>query len=79
MLNGWKFYGWEPKGLGKLTIIDAICWSSDPVFYELVDRMGVDNLASYALTFGLGQRTGIKLEGEEKGVVPTESWKTTTS
>lgn len=35
LLNGWKFYGWEPKGLGKLTIIDAICWSSDPVFYEL--------------------------------------------
>lgn len=78
LLNGWKFYGWEPKGLGKLTIIDAICWSSDPVFYELGRRMGVDNLASYALTFGLGQRTGIKLEGEEKGVVPTESWKTTT-
>jgi len=77
-LYGWNFYGWEPKGLGKLTIEDAICWSSDPVFYELGHRLGVDNLASYALTFGLGQTTGIKLEGEEKGTVPTESWKQAT-
>jgi len=75
ILNGWKFYGWEPKGLGKLNIVDAICWSSDPVFYELGHRMGADNLASYALTFGLGQETGIRLGGEEKGFVPTESWK----
>lgn len=75
LLGGWKFYGWEEKGLGKLTVADAITWSSDPVFYELGRRLGVDNLASYALTFGLGQRSGIKLQGEEKGTVPTENWK----
>lgn len=78
LLDGWKFYGWETKGLGKLTIEGAICWSSDPVFYELGRRMGIDNLASYGLTFGLGQRTGIKLGGEEKGIVPTQNWKETT-
>jgi len=78
VLNGWSFYGWETKGLGRLTIVDAIRWSSDPVFYELGHRMGVDNLASYALTFGLGQLTGIKLAGEEKGIVPTQSWKQST-
>lgn len=74
-LGGWSFYGWETKGLGRLNIVDALGWSSDPVFYELGRRMGVDNLASYALTFGFGQPTGIKLLGEEKGVVPTEKWK----
>jgi penicillin-binding protein 2 len=74
-LGGWNFYGWEEKGLGKLNIVDALVWSSDPVFYELGRRMGVDSLASYALTFGLGQRSGIKLQGEEKGTVPTEGWK----
>lgn len=78
ILSGWKFYGWETAGLGKLTIVDALALSSDPVFYELGNRMGVDNLASYALTFGLGQRTGIKLLGEEKGMVPTEEWKVAT-
>lgn len=78
VLNGWSFYGWEPKGLGKLTLVDAICWSSDPVFYELGNRMGVDKLANYSLTFGLGKLTGIGLPGEESGVVPTENWKMAT-
>ncbi len=75
VLGGWSFYGWEPKGLGRLNIVQALGWSSDPVFYELGRRMGVDNLASYALTFGFGQPTGIKLLGEDKGVVPTAKWK----
>lgn len=78
VLNGWKFYGWEPKGLGKLTLVDAISLSSDPVFYELGNRMGVDHLASYALTFNLGKLTGIRLPGEEAGTVPTASWKVST-
>lgn len=78
VLNGWKFYGWEPKGLGRLTLVDAIGLSSDPVFYELGNRMGIDNLASYAFTFGLGKITGIRLPGEEAGIVPTEIWKKNT-
>lgn len=78
VLNGWSFYGWQTKGLGELDLAGALAWSSDPVFYELGHRMGIDNLASYALTFGLGQKTGIKLRGEASGVVPTESWKLTT-
>lgn len=75
VLNGWSFYGWNTKGLGKLDIVGALAWSSDPAFYELGRRMGADNLASYALTFGFGQPSGIKLLGEESGIVPTEEWK----
>jgi penicillin-binding protein 2 len=76
--GGWDFYGWETKGLGKLDITGALAWSSDPVFYELGRRMGVDNLASYALTFGYGKLSGIKLPGEISGTVPTEEWKMAT-
>jgi len=78
ILNGWSFYGWNTKGLGPLNVVGALALSSDPVFYELGHRMGIDNLASYALTFGLGKKTGIKLLGEEAGLVPTEEWKMTT-
>jgi penicillin-binding protein 2 len=74
-LNGWKFYGWEAQGLGKLTISDALIFSSDPFFYEMGNRLGVDLLASYARTFGLGQKTNIELSGEEVGCVPTAEWK----
>ncbi|MEG6586547.1 penicillin-binding protein 2 [Dendrosporobacter sp. 1207_IL3150] len=78
VLNGWSFYGWNTKGLGKLDIAGALSWSSDPAFYELGHRMGIDNLASYALTFGYGKLTGIKLFGEDAGLVPTQQWKTDT-
>jgi len=77
-LNGWSFYGWEPRGLGRLILKDAIAKSSDPTFYELARRIGPDNLATYALTFGYGKLTGIKLPGEEQGLVPTEEWKKAT-
>lgn len=75
VLNGWKFYGWETKGLGKLRIDDGLAWSSDPLFYELGYRLGIDQLASYAVTFGFGQSSGIALPGEEDGLVPTKQWK----
>jgi len=78
VLQGWTFYGWEPKGLGRLNIVDALAMSSDPVFYELGRRLGTDNLAAYALTFGYGKSSGIGLLGEESGFVPTEEWKTKT-
>lgn len=75
VLSGWKFYGWEVKGLGPLTIVDALAKSSDPFFYEMGRRLGADTLASYALTFGFGSKSGIKLAGEDSGLVPTEEWK----
>lgn len=75
VLDGWQFYGWNTKGLGRLTIVDALAWSSDPVFYELGRRLGADTLAAYAVTFGYGQRAEIGLPGEAKGVVPTAEWK----
>ena len=77
VLNGWNFYGWETKGLGRLKIADGLAWSSDPMFYELGHRVGVDQLASYALTFGFGKLSGIELPGEEAGIVPTKEWKQT--
>ncbi|KYZ74979.1 peptidoglycan glycosyltransferase [Anaerosporomusa subterranea] len=76
-LSGWKFFGWNTKGLGRLNIAGALAMSSDPVFYELGHRLGADTLASYALTFGYGKASGIELP-EEHGLVPTEEWKVNT-
>jgi penicillin-binding protein 2 len=75
ILNGWKFYGWKKEGLGPMGVVDALGFSSDPYFYEMGRRLGADTLASYALTFGLGNKSGVKLAGEESGFVPTEEWK----
>lgn len=75
VLSGWKFYGWEVKGLGPLDLAGALAWSSDPYYYEMGNRMGVDKLADYAVAFGLGKPAGINLPGEAKGIVPTAAWK----
>lgn len=75
VLSGWKFHGWKPEGLGSLDMVAALAWSSDPYYYEMGNRLGVDRLADYAVAFGLGKPTGINLPGEAEGVVPTAAWK----
>lgn len=49
--------------------------SCNIVFYDLGRRVGPDELAAYARRFGLGERTGIDLPGERKGLVPDTAWK----
>jgi penicillin-binding protein 2 len=38
-------------------------------------RLGIERIRDYARRFGLGQRTGIPLEGEKTGLVPSPEWK----
>ncbi len=54
---------------------DAIAESCDVFFYEIGQRLGVDKLAKYAKAFGLGIPTGIELDSEAAGLVPTSTWK----
>lgn len=75
VLHGWKFYGWKVEGLGPVDLAGALTWSSDPYFYEMGNRLGVDRLADYAVAFGLSKPTGLNLPGEASGLVPTAAWK----
>lgn len=75
VLSGWTYYGWKEEGLGSLDMVGALAWSSDPYYYEMGRRIGVDRLADYAVAFGLGKLTGINLPGEVPGIVPTAAWK----
>jgi penicillin-binding protein 2 len=49
--------------------------SCDTYFYKLGVKVGVDRLAFYARSFGLGAKTGIPLSGEKAGLIPTAEWK----
>ncbi len=69
------FRCWKKWGHGKVNVIRALAESCDVFFYEAGKAVGVDRLASYANMFGLGQRTGISLEDESKGLIPTAAWK----
>lgn len=61
--------------LGWLTFIKAFAMSDNVYFYELGYRVGIDNIEKYANIFGFGERTGIDLEGESKGLVASKKVK----
>ena len=61
--------------LGWLTFIKALAMSVNVYFYELGYRGGIDYFEKYAHIFGFGERTGIDLEGESKGLVASKKVK----
>lgn len=70
-----RFRCWKDGGHGNLNVVEALAKSCDVFFYQLGERLGVDVLARYAKLCGLGARTGIDLDNEAKGLVPTSEWK----
>ena len=61
--------------LGWLTFIKALAMSDNVYFYELGNRVGIDNIAKYARIYGFGEKTGIDLDGESKGLVASKQVK----
>lgn len=72
---GRTFRCWKQGGHGDVNLYKAIVESCDVYFYEIGKKLDVDILAQYAFGFGLGRPTGIELEGEAAGIVPTSGWK----
>jgi len=66
---------WRRGGHGSVDLIKAISQSCDVYFYQVGQRLGIDRLAWYAKAAGLGSKTGIELDHEAKGLVPTAAWK----
>ncbi len=70
-----------PKGnamgeaLGWINFREALSKSDNVYFYEMGNRLGIDNLEKYARMFGLGALTGINLPGESEGLVANQRYK----
>ena len=60
---------------GTVDIEHAIPWSCDTFFYTLANKLGIDTIARYGKSVGLGERTGIDLPNEAAGIMPSEQWK----
>lgn len=61
--------------LGWLTFRTALAKSNNVYFYEMGNRLGIDNLEKYARQFGFGAHTGIQLPGESDGLVANRQYK----
>lgn len=74
-VGGHPFRCWYRSGHGSLNLVDGLKHSCNIVFYEIGMRTGIDGIAAMARDFGLGEKTGIVLPGEAKGIVPDPNWK----
>ncbi|MCH8188946.1 MAG: penicillin-binding protein 2 [Proteobacteria bacterium] len=77
-LGNATFHCWKRGGHGDMDLLQAIQQSCDVYFYDISKRVGVDRIAEMSNRFGLGQRTGIELPSEKKGLIPTRAWKQAT-
>ncbi len=73
-LYGRPFSCWYAGGHGVLNLTDGIRHSCNIYFYNVGRRLGIEKIAEYAKTLGLGEKTGIDLPGEKEGLVPTPEW-----
>ncbi len=76
--GGASFYGHFyacDRHHGMVDIQHAIPWSCDTFFYTLANKLGIDTIARYAKSAGLGERTGVDLPNEAAGTVPSPKWK----
>ena len=73
--GGHVFRSHGDQGLGPVDMRRAIVLSSNVYFYSLANEMGVDLMHEQLLPFGFGRKTGIDLDGEVTGLLPSTAWK----
>jgi len=73
--GGRKYRDWKRTGHGTVNLDIAITQSCDVYFYDLAVSMGIDRIHHYLAQFGFGIKTGIDLQGELAGLLPSPDWK----
>ena len=68
-VGGARLRCWKKGGHGSQTYLEVVQNSCNPGFVELGERLGKDKLFKYIRDFGFGEKTGIDLQGEGKGIL----------
>jgi penicillin-binding protein 2 len=69
-----RFGCWQKRGHGGVTWVTGLQRSCDVFFYTLGLRLGAVKMGAYIQEYGFGARTGIDLDGEVRGIAPTEKY-----
>lgn len=70
-----RYRNWRREGHGWTDLHRSIVESVDTLYYKLSLDIGVDGIHGMMAPFGFGQRTGIDLNGELTGILPSQEWK----
>ncbi len=69
------FRCWKKGGHGAVNMLRSLVESCDVYYYEMGQKVGIDNIERFAKAAGFGCLTGIDLPHERSGLVPSRSWK----
>ncbi|HZP93317.1 MAG TPA: penicillin-binding protein 2 [Burkholderiales bacterium] len=72
---GHLFRDWKAGGHGLVDLHKAIVVSCDTYFYGLAQDLGIDAIHQFIGQFGFGKETGIDIQGEVGGLLPSQDWK----
>ena len=75
MFGGHRFGSPENEKGGIMDMRRSIVESSNPYYYSLANELGVDTMHDFMKPLGFGQITGIDINGEVRGVLPSQAWK----
>lgn len=78
-VNGFSYTNWYFTQYGRVEgVVDAkkaLARSTDTYFYKVGEITGPDTMGSWASKFGLDKKTGVDIDGEVEGLIPTPEWK----
>lgn len=73
--GGHQFRDDKKGGHGSVDMYKSIVQSCDTYYYILANEMGIDAIANFMGQLGFGEKTGIDIDGESIGVLPSPEWK----
>src|SRR3954471_14250748 len=73
--GGRRFRDDKKGGHGTVDLYKSIVDSCDTYYYQLANDMGIDAIARGLAPLGFGSRTGIDINGEAQGILPSPEWK----
>ncbi|HEU4372111.1 MAG TPA: penicillin-binding protein 2 [Telluria sp.] len=74
-LGGHRFNDDKKGGHGYIDMYRSIVVSCDTYYYQLGNELGIDAIHDFMKPFGFGQLTGIDLDHEKIGILPSQEWK----
>jgi len=73
--GGHTFRDDKVGGHGLVDLYRSLVVSCDTYYYLLANDLGIDNISRFIRGFGFGSRTGIDINGESAGILPSQEWK----
>jgi penicillin-binding protein 2 len=73
--GGHRFRDWKQGGHGMVDLHKSIVVSCDTYYYGVAQDLGIDAIHKFIGQFGFGRKTGIDIDGEVSGLLPSQEWK----